>query len=62
MGLPVTTAVVGVPHVHRVGVHDPGHGLLVGAEIGRGHVALGAEPFDQFSRIAARDALQLAVR
>jgi hypothetical protein len=50
-----------VPHVHRVGVHDPGHGLLVGAEVRRGHVALGTEPFDQLGRIAPRDALQFAV-
>ncbi len=50
-----------VPHVHRIGIHDPGHGLFVRAEIGRGHVALRAEPFDEFSSIAARDAFQLAV-
>ena len=51
-----------VAHVHRVGVHDPGHGLLVGAEVGRGNVALRTEPFDQFGGIAPRDALQFAVR
>jgi len=47
-GLPVTTAVSVCRTLHRIGVHDPGHGLLVGSEIGRGHVALGAEPLDEF--------------
>src|SRR5581483_4765410 len=30
----------GLPHVHRVGVHDPGHALLASASPRRGYVAL----------------------
>src|SRR6202050_2100634 len=51
----------GVAHVHRVSVHDPSHGLLVGAEIGRGNVPLRPDELDNFSGIAARDALDLAL-
>ena len=48
-------------HVHRVRIHDPGHGLLVGAKVGRGNVAFRAKPFDQLSCITARNAFQLSV-
>ena len=50
----------GVARVHRVGVHDPGHRLLVGVHVGRGHVLLGADEVDELGRVAARHALQLA--
>ena len=50
----------GAAHVHGVGVHDPGHGLLVGAEVGRGNVALGPKPLAQFGGVAARDAFEFA--
>src|ERR1700740_1182 len=42
---------LGVPYVHRIRVHDPGHGLLIGAEVGGGNVALGAEPLDQLGGV-----------
>ncbi len=50
----------GVAHVHRVGVHDPGHGLLVGAQIRSGNVALGPDKLDDLRGIAASDALDFA--
>ena len=50
----------GAAGVHGVGVHDPGHGLLVGAQIGRGNVAFGTKPIAQFGGIAARDAFEFA--
>ena len=50
----------GAANVHRVGVHDPGHGLLVGAQIGRGNIALGAEPLAQFRGVTAGDAFEFA--
>jgi len=31
------------PALHRVGVHQPGHGLLVSADIGRGNVLRGPD-------------------
>ena len=52
----------GAPHVHRVGVHDPGHDLLVGAQVRRRNVALGTEPLDQFGCVAPRDAFEFAAR
>ena len=52
----------GAAHVHGVGVHDPGHGLLVGAQVGRGNVALRAEPLAQLRGVAARDAFEFAAR
>src|SRR5260370_1327869 len=33
--------------VHRVGVHDPRHGLLVGVHVGRGYVLLPAADFGE---------------
>jgi hypothetical protein len=46
----------------RVGVHDPGHHLLVGAQVRRRDVAVGADHLDDLGRVAARDALELAGR
>ena len=48
-----------VPFMHRVGVHDPGHGLLIGIDIGRRNIALGANKFADLGGIATRDPLQL---
>ncbi len=53
----MTTAVVAWRDVHGVGVHDPGHGLRVGADVRRGNVALWSKPFAQFGGVAAGDAL-----
>ena len=49
-------------HVHGVGVHHPRHGLLVGVDVGRGHVFLRTDELDQLGGVAARHALQLAAR
>ena len=50
----------GVAHVHRVGVHDPGHGLLVGAQVRSWDVALGPDKLYDLRGIAAGNALDLA--
>ena len=50
----------GLAHVHGVGVHDPGHGLLVGAHVGRGNVFFRADEFDERGGVAAGHALELA--
>ena len=52
----------GLPHVHGVGIHDPGHGLLVGVHVGGGDVLLGTDELEQFGGVAPRHALQFALR
>src|SRR5262249_32040416 len=49
-----------MPDMHRIGVHHPGHGLLVRAEVWSGDVALRADPFAQLGGVAPGDALHLA--
>ena len=49
-----------LPHMHGVGVHDPGHGLLVGVDVRGGNVLLWADKLDQFRGVAAGHAFQLA--
>src|ERR1043166_120854 len=51
-----------VTRVHRIGVHDPGHGLLVGIHVGGGHVLLRSDEVQEFSRVAAGHALDFADR
>jgi hypothetical protein len=51
----------GVARVHGVGVHDPGHHLLVGVDVGRGHVALGSDEVDDLGGVAARELLQFGI-
>ena len=51
-----------VPDVHGVGVHDPGHRLLVGVHVRGGDVALRADVVEDFRRVPSRDPLQLASR
>src|SRR6266700_1449566 len=43
----------GLAHVHGVGVHHPGHSLLVGSHIGRWNIFFRAQKFNQFSGITA---------
>ena len=50
----------GVALVHGIGIHDPGHGLLVRAHVGRRHVALRSDEFQNLGRVAPGDSLQLA--
>ena len=51
----------GLAHVHGVGVHDPGHGLLVGVHVGRGNVLLRSDEVDDLRGVAAGHALQFAL-
>ena len=46
--------------VHAVGVHDPRHDLIVGVDVRRGDVLLGADRVDDFRDVAARQRLELA--
>src|SRR5579875_744005 len=46
--------------VHGVSVHDPGHGLFVGIDIGGGDVSLWTDEFSDFGGVAAGDAFELA--
>src|SRR5271157_424214 len=48
----------GLAGVHGVCIHDPSHGLLVGADVGSGNVALWAKPIRKFSGVAAGEALK----
>ena len=61
-GLPVTTAGFRVADVHAVGVHHPRHHLLVGVDVGRRHVLLGADRVDDLGDVAARQRFELAAR
>ena len=45
--------------VHRVGVHEPGHHLLVGAHVRRHHVDPRADEGDHLLHVAARQVLEL---
>ena len=49
-----------VPLVHRVGVHHPGHGLLVGVHVGRGNILFRPDEVDDLRCVASGHALQLA--
>ena len=51
----------GVALVHGVGVHDPRHHPLVGVDVGRGDVGVGAQGLDDRGGVAPGDALQLRV-
>jgi len=61
-GLAGDDGVDGLAHVHGVGVHDPGHGLFVGAHVGSGDVFFGADEFDEFGGVAAGHAFEFALR
>ena len=51
----------GLAHMHGVGVHDPGHRLLVGVYIRRGHIFFRPDEVDDLRGIPARHALQFAM-
>jgi hypothetical protein len=51
----------GLTHVHGVGVHDPGHGLLVGAHVGGGDVFFRSDEFDEFGGVATGHAFEFAL-
>ena len=48
--------------IHGIGVHEPGHRLLVGAHVGRHHVDAGPDERDHLLHVAARKVLELAER
>src|SRR5438874_1641998 len=50
----------GVADAHAVGVHDPGHGLLVGPQVGGHHVHARPNHAQDFLGKAAGEALLLA--
>ena len=52
----------GDPLVHRIGVHEPRHHLLVGAHVGRHDVDPRADERDHLLHVAARHVLQFARR
>ena len=60
-GLARHHAQLGVAAHHRDGVHDPRHRLLVGVDVGRGDVAVGADDGRDLEGVAARQTLQLAL-
>ena len=49
----------GVAALHRVGVHQPRHGLLVGADVGRGDIVFGTDQRADLTGVAAGHALEL---
>ena len=49
----------GVADVHGVGVHDPGHDLPVGADVGGGDVAVWADQQADLGGVATGEVLQL---
>ena len=50
----------GAALVHRIGVHEPGHHLLIGAHVRRHHVGMGPDERDHLLHVAPRQRLQLA--
>ena len=51
-----------VADVHAVGVHHPRHDLIVGVDVGRGHVLLRPDRVDDLGDVAPRQRLELALR
>ena len=51
----------GMTHRHGIGIHDPGHGLRVGINIGRGNVLGGSNDGQDLTGIAPRHALEFAL-
>ena len=51
-----------MPGGHRVGVHHPRHGLLIGPHIGSGDVLVGADQGDQLRGVAPGQTLELSFR
>jgi hypothetical protein len=49
----------GLPLRHRVRIHDPGHGLLVSAEIRSRNIDVGTDERHHFNGVASRETLAL---
>src|SRR5215510_351783 len=58
--LPGYHCVNGVPRVHRVGVHDPGHGLFVGVHVRSGNISLRSDEVAKLCRVASCHPFELA--
>ncbi len=52
----------GLAHVHGIGVHHPGHGLLVGVHVRSGDILFRTDDLDDLGGEAAGHALQFAAR
>ena len=52
----------GAALIHRIGVHEPGHHLLVGAHVRRHHVGVRPDERNHFLHVAARQRFQFALR
>ena len=50
----------GLALIHRIGVHEPGHHLLVGAHVGRHHVGMRTDERNHLLHVAPRQRFQLA--
>ena len=50
-----------IAFVHAVGIHDPGHDLLVGVDVRRGNVFFGTDDFHQLGGEAPGHAFQLCL-
>ena len=61
-GLPVTISGTVIALIHGIGVHEPGHHLLVGAHVRRHHVDARADERDHLLHVAARQVFQFAQR
>ena len=51
-----------VAYVHRIGIHKPGHDLLIRPHVGSQNVHLWTDKRDQLLKVAAREDLELATR
>ena len=51
-----------IADVHAVGVHHPRHDLIVGVDVGRGHVLVRADRVDDLRDVAPGQRLELAPR
>ena len=51
----------GAALVHRIGVHEPGHHLLIGAHVGRHHVGMRTDEGNHLLHVAPRQRFQLAL-
>src|SRR5258705_11700129 len=48
-------------HMHGVGIHDPGHNLLVGVDVRTGHIFFRTQDLHQFRSVPSAVALQFTL-
>ena len=51
----------GMAHMHGIGIHDPGHDLLVGVDVGTGNIFFRPQQLHQFRRVPSGEALQFTL-